>query len=144
MRGSTIENLNIGKLNVNVAPEVNGFISEAKYDLSKGPFAEMVVASVAGIARNVTLTGVDIEANIAGSTYINNAVSGNNAIGGVVAVASNFEMNALVNEDNEIVKKSEINVSIETNAGSKLDKAEKLGVIIISENEFLEMIGENK
>lgn len=119
MRGSTIENLNIGKLNVNVAPEVNGFISEAKYDLSKGPFAEMVVASVAGIARNVTLTGVDIEANIAGSTYINNAVSGNNAIGGVVAVASNFEMNALVNEDNEIVKKSEINVSIETNAGSK-------------------------
>ena len=30
------------------------------------------------------------------------------------------------------------------NPGSKLDKAEKLGVIILNEDEFLEMIGENK
>ncbi len=30
------------------------------------------------------------------------------------------------------------------NAGSKLDKAEKLGVIILNEDEFLELIGENK
>ena len=29
------------------------------------------------------------------------------------------------------------------NAGSKLDKAEKLGVIILNEEEFLKMIGEN-
>ena len=31
-----------------------------------------------------------------------------------------------------------------TNAGSKLDKAEKLGVIILNEEDFLKLIGEDK
>ena len=106
MNGSTITDLAINTLNVNVANDVYGFISGAKYNLIAGPFAEMVVGSLAGIANNVTLNNVDINASVAGASYINGAVSGNNAVGGVAAIANNLKITG-----------SEVNVSIAANSG---------------------------
>ena len=107
MSGSKIKNLIIDKLIVNVDKEVYGFISNAKYKESKVPFAELSVGGLAAVATNVTLEKVNIEASVAGSSYINNLISINNAVGGVVAVAENVKMT-----------ESKVDVAISANAGT--------------------------
>jgi len=106
MEGSKIEELNINKLDVNVAPDVYSFISGAGYEMPNAPFAEMVVSGIAGISRNVTLSNVEVNAEVAGSAYIINGVSTKNSIGGVSSVAHNLT-----------VKDSKIDVKIEANSG---------------------------
>lgn len=106
MEGSTIKELNINKLDVNVASDVYGFISGAGYEMPNAPFAEMVVSGIAGISTNVTLSNVDVNAEVAGSAYIINGVSDKNAIGGISAVATNLK-----------VEDSNIDVTIEANSG---------------------------
>ncbi len=106
VEGSRIEELKINKLDVNVAPDVYGFISGAGYDMPNAPFAEMVVSGIAGISRDVTLANVELDAEVAGSAYIISSVSSKNSIGGVSAVAHNLT-----------VKDSKIDVAIEANSG---------------------------
>ena len=102
MNNASIKDLKINTLNVNVADDVYAYIGSG---VDKD-FAEMVVGSLAGIANNSTIENVSINASVAGSSYIDGSVSGNNAVGGVVAIANNFKM-----------VKSNVNVAIAANSG---------------------------
>ena len=107
--GAVIENITIDALSVNVSNVVYNSIREAKY----GIYVELMVAGVAGYARNTTLSNVTLNANVIGSNYSVDDVDGNgnyiaeNAMGGVVAVAENLTLN-----------KTNVNVDVTVNAGS--------------------------
>ncbi len=103
MNGSEIKDLNINNLNVNVANDVYGYVSNESYAM----YAEMVTSTLAGVANDVTLSNVDIDGRVAGSSYIDANVSGNNAVGGVAAIANNFTMTD-----------SKVNVAIAANSGN--------------------------
>lgn len=106
--GSTLKNMTISSLSVNVASDVNGFISGALYDFAGGQFVEMFVAGVAGIANDATLSNVTLDAAVSGSAYYVSIETNDNAMGGVAAVAKNLT-----------VENSKINVTIAANAGSE-------------------------
>lgn len=102
MNNASIKDLKINALDVNVANDVYGYIS-SNLD---NDFAEMVVGSLAGIANNSTIENVSINASVAGASYIDGSISGNNAVGGVVAIVNNFKMT-----------KANVNVAIAANSG---------------------------
>lgn len=106
--GSTLKNITISSLSVNVASDVNGFISGVQYDFAGGQFVEMFVAGVAGVANDATLSNVTLDAAVSGSAYYVSIDTNDNAMGGVVAVAQNLT-----------VENSKINVTISANAGSE-------------------------
>ena len=110
--GSTFENLKIDTLKVNVSSDVHDYISAAKYK-SENPYAEMVVAGFAGYAIDTKLQNVEMNAEVAGSSYYVNDVDadGNyiaeNAMGGLVAIAENLTIDS-----------SKLNIKVSANAGS--------------------------
>ena len=107
--GAVIENLTIDALNVNVSNVVYNSIRAAEY----GIYVELMVAGVAGYAKDTTLSNVTLNANVVGSNFAVEDVDGNgnyiaeNAMGGVVAVAENLTLD-----------KTNVNVDVTVNAGS--------------------------
>ena len=105
MEGASIKELTIDNMSVKVASEVYDYVAGKG---EQGLYGELSVASLAGIAKDVTLEKVNINASIEGSSYINNFASANNAIGGIVASVEGLN-----------VTDSNINVSITANAGTE-------------------------
>lgn len=112
IEGSVIKNMKVESLNVSVASDVFAYINDAQYAYADGQFAELVVAGIAGVARNATISSVSLDARISGSSYAlkneGNALIADNAMGGVVAVAENLTVDS-----------SKVSVSISANAGSE-------------------------
>ena len=112
IEGSVIKNMKVESLNVSVASDVFAYINDAQYAYADGQFAELVVAGIAGVARNATISSVSLDARISGSSYAlkneGNALLADNAMGGVVAVAENLTVDG-----------SKVSVSISANAGSE-------------------------
>ena len=112
IEGSVIKNMKVESLNVSVASDVFAYINDAQYAYADGQFAELVVAGIAGVAKNATISSVSLDARISGSSYAlkneGNALIADNAMGGVVAVAENLTVDS-----------SKVSVSISANAGSE-------------------------
>lgn len=111
IEGSVIKNMKIESLNVNVSSDVYNDISSGNYKYAEGQFSQLVVAGVAGIAKNATISSVTMDARISGSSYAlveGGVISEDNAMGGVAAVAENI-----------VVDNSKINATIYANAGSE-------------------------
>ena len=124
------------------------------------------LSSIEGIGEKIALSIYDFfrdEMNLKmleefsniGFNFENNTINKTNELAGMTFVLTGTLTTMTRDEASDKIKlrggKTSSSVSKNTsyvlagaNAGSKLDKAEKLGIIILTEDEFLELIGESK